>query len=97
MPRNISGAGAGGGSAPFLPVNRQAINIFSYFKFIFSIVLDFHQDAINSTDIGQINRGIQSSVSNGPGVEKNNATLGTVNLCDPIKVYVLPKPVKRGI
>jgi len=62
-----------------------------------NIVLDFHQDAINSTDIGQINRGIQALVSNGPGVEKNNATLRTVNLCDPIKVYVLPKPVKRGI
>ena len=53
---------------------------------------------MNSADIEHINRGIQSLVgSTGSGGESNGSMFRIVNLCDPVKVYVLPKPVKRGI
>ena len=62
-----------------------------------SIVLDFH-DAMSSTEIGPVNHSWQSTATNNrSGMEEKESTFRIVNLCEPIKVNVLPKPVRKGI
>ena len=62
-----------------------------------SIVLDFH-DTMRSTEIGPVSHGSHSSTTNNrSGIEESGSIFRTVNLCEPIKVNVLPKPVRRGI
>ena len=62
-----------------------------------SIVLDFH-DSMRSTEIGPVSHSSHSSTNNNrSGIEESGSIFRTVNLCEPIKVNVLPKPVRRGI
>ena len=63
-----------------------------------SIVMDFCHDAISSSNIGQSSRAVQSLGDNtGSGIETCSSIFKIVNLCEPIKVNVFPKPIKRGI
>merc|ERR1712223_355514 len=62
-----------------------------------SIVLDFCHDAMGASDIGG-GRGSHSLLSNaGYGSDTQDSNFRIVPLSDAIKVYVLPKPIRRGI
>ena len=62
-----------------------------------SIVLDFCHDAMGASDIGG-GRGNHSLLSNaGYGSDTQDSNFRIVPLSDAIKVYVLPKPIRRGI